>query len=56
MLLDTDRDRNIDFLGKKKCLFSVGHILLSRGKKREERTNGRGGGGGMVHSEWKREI
>ena len=28
MLLNIDRDKNIDFLGKK-CLFSVGHILLS---------------------------
>ena len=29
MLLDTDRSRNIDILDKKKCLFSVGHTLLS---------------------------
>ena len=28
MLLDTDRDKNIDLIGDK-CLFSVGHILLS---------------------------
>ena len=28
MLVDTDRDKNIDLIGEK-CLFSVGHILLS---------------------------